>query len=103
LIFRSCEKNAVYYNLRASSFPNVKNIILFYSHPCEYHLPWWFPKARWICTRGYDRYFEGIENYQVLTAGEVEEFDKAFKMCDYYVAKTGGKYSEQLKIHAGSA
>ncbi len=47
LIVDGWNKNAVFYNLHATAFPFVKDILLL-SHPCDRQVIHRFPQARWF-------------------------------------------------------
>ena len=88
LIANAWDKNAVYYNLGKSRFPNLNTIVLL-SHPCEYSVPWRYKNATWICPHGYDKYFDHHPGYVQLSEAETNRLYKAVEAMPCYSAKRG--------------
>jgi hypothetical protein len=60
LVYINTEKNTVYYTCSPSLFPNVKNIIMINSHPCEYTVLYRFKDVVWTTNHLY-RYYSDLK------------------------------------------
>lgn len=70
IIVDGWNKNAVYYNLDNTYFPNAKYIMMF-SHPCEYATITRSPKWHWILPNsGNHRWFNDFNNVTKLSTSE---------------------------------
>ena len=87
LIAKNWDKNAVYYNINKHVFPNMKNIVLLWSSPCDYNIPWRFKDANWYCTSGFRKYFEGISSYGEIVEKDALAIAETMKNSTIYVAE----------------
>lgn len=84
------DKNAVYYFLSNTHFPNAKTIIMN-SHPCEYNTLTRSPNWQWIAL--YDhKWYKDFENIKVVEKEDYQAINKAIKQIEKkYTTDSKGK------------